>query len=173
MRKRLRFSSFAVALVAVLVVGVPALVIDAGRGAAALGVVAVVMAVAAALAGWLTAVLAGRLARPVEELAEAAARLGRGDPRPLGRRYGVGRRADRHRRDRAAAGCRVGAGLPPGAPQARGDRRARPAGPRQPRRPGAGARHAAGQRPHARPGNGDPADLAEFALGGDRGTGRG
>ena len=33
--------------------------------------------------------LAGRLARPVEELAEAAARLGAGDPRPLGRRYGV------------------------------------------------------------------------------------
>jgi signal transduction histidine kinase len=89
MRKRLWFSSFAVALVAVLVVGVPALVIDAGRGAAALGVVAVVMAVAAALAGWLTALLAGRLARPVEELAEAAARLGRGDPRPLGRRYGA------------------------------------------------------------------------------------
>ena len=82
MRKRLWFSSFAVALVAVLVVGVPALVIDASHGAAALGVVAVAMAVAAALAGWLTAVLAGRLARPVEELAEAAARLGRGDPRP-------------------------------------------------------------------------------------------
>ena len=89
MRKRLWFSSFAVALVAVLVVGVPALLIGAGRGAAALGVVAIVMAVAAALAGWLTAVLAGRLARPVEELAEAAARLGRGDPRPLGRRYGA------------------------------------------------------------------------------------
>src|SRR6266513_1484219 len=89
MRRRLWFSSFAVAMVAVLVVGVPALVIGAGRGAAALGVIAVVMAVAAALAGWLTAVLAGRLARPVEELAEAAARLGRGDPRPLGRRYGA------------------------------------------------------------------------------------
>jgi signal transduction histidine kinase len=89
MRKRLWFSSFAVAIVAVLVVGVPALLIGAGRGAAALGVIAAVMAVAAALAGWLTAVVAGRLARPVEELAEAAARLGRGDPRPLGRRYGT------------------------------------------------------------------------------------
>ena len=75
MRKRLWFSSFAVAMVAVLVVGVPALVFDVGRGAA-LGVIAAVMAVAAALAGWLTAVLAGRLARPV-------------DPRPLGRRYGA------------------------------------------------------------------------------------
>src|SRR6266566_3898841 len=89
MRKRLRFSSFAVALVAVLAVGVPALVIEAGHGAGELGVIAAVMAGAVALAGWLTAVLAGRLARPVEELAEAAARLARGDPRPLGRRYGV------------------------------------------------------------------------------------
>ena len=32
---------------------------------------------------------AARMARPVEELAEAAGRLGAGDPRPLGRRYGV------------------------------------------------------------------------------------
>src|SRR5256885_235354 len=89
MRRRLWFSTFAVALVAVLIVGVPALLIGAGRGAAALGVIAAVIAVAAALAGWLRAVLAGRLARPVEELAEAAGRLGAGDPRPLGRRYGV------------------------------------------------------------------------------------
>ena len=76
MRRRLWFSSFAVAVVAVLVVGVPALVVSAGRGAAALAVIAALMVVAAALAAWLTAVLAGRLARPVEELAEAAARLG-------------------------------------------------------------------------------------------------
>src|SRR6266699_248708 len=89
MRKRLWLSSFAVAVVAVVIVGVPALLIGAGRGTAALGVIAAVMAVAAALAGWLTAVFAGRLARPVEELAEAAGRLGAGDPRPLGRRYGV------------------------------------------------------------------------------------
>ena len=33
--------------------------------------------------------LAGRLARPVAELAEAATRLGAGDPRPPGRRYGT------------------------------------------------------------------------------------
>ncbi len=89
MRRRLWFSSFAVAVVAVLIVGVPALVVSAGRGAAALAVIAALMVVAAALAAWLTAVLARRLARPVEELAEAAARLGAGDPRPLGRRYGV------------------------------------------------------------------------------------
>ena len=89
MRKRLWFWSFAVAVIAVLIVGVPALVIAARRGAAAVGVTVAAMAAAAALAGWLTAVLAGRLGRPVGELAEAAARLGRGDPRPLGRRYGV------------------------------------------------------------------------------------
>jgi len=89
MRRRLWFWSFAVAVVAVLAVGVPALVIAAGRGGAALGVTAGAMAAAIALSAWLTAVLAGRLGRPVEELAEAAARLGAGDPRPLGRRYGV------------------------------------------------------------------------------------
>jgi signal transduction histidine kinase len=89
MRKKLWLFSFAAAMAAVLVVGVPALVIAAGRGAAALAVIAALIVVAAALAGWLTAVLAGRLARPVQELAEAAGRLGAGDPRPLGRRYGV------------------------------------------------------------------------------------
>ncbi len=87
MRTRLWWASFAVAFVAVLVVGVPALVIGAGRGAAPLAVIAALMGAAVVLAAWLTAVLARRLARPVEELAEAAARLAAGDPRPLGRRY--------------------------------------------------------------------------------------
>jgi signal transduction histidine kinase len=89
MRRRLWFSSFAAAGAVVLVLGVPALVIAAGRGAAAAAVVAGLMVGAAALAAWLAAVLAARMARPVEELAEAAGRLGAGDPRPLGRRYGV------------------------------------------------------------------------------------
>jgi signal transduction histidine kinase len=88
-RRRLWFSSFAVAAAAILVLGLPALVIAAGRGAAAAAVVAVCLVAAAALAAWLAAVLAARLARPVEELAEAAGRLGAGDPRPLGRRYAV------------------------------------------------------------------------------------
>src|ERR1700756_722939 len=90
MRKRLWFWSFGVAVVAVLVAGVAALVIAAGRSAAAPGLTAGLMAAAVALAAWLAAVLAGRLGRPVEELAEAAARLGRGDPRPRGPRYGGG-----------------------------------------------------------------------------------
>ncbi len=89
MRRRLWYPSVAVAAMAVLVVGVPALVIAAPRGAVALAVLAGLIVVAVALAAWLTALLAARLARPVEELAEAAARLGAGDPRPLGRRYGV------------------------------------------------------------------------------------
>jgi signal transduction histidine kinase len=89
MRRRLWLSSVAAVVAAVLVLGVPALVIAAGRSAAAAAVVAGLMVVAAALAAWLAAVLAARVARPVEELAEAAGRLGAGDPRPLGRRYGV------------------------------------------------------------------------------------
>ena len=89
MRGKLWLSSLVVAATAVLVVGVPALVVAAGRGAAAVAVIAAAMVVAAVLAGWLAAVLAGRMARPVAELAEAAGRLGAGDPRPLGRRYAV------------------------------------------------------------------------------------
>lgn len=89
MRKKLWFSHLAVAAGAVLLVGVPALVIGAGRGPAALTVLVVLLVLALALALWLTGLLAARLARPVEELAEAAARVGAGDPRPLGRRYGV------------------------------------------------------------------------------------
>jgi len=89
MRRRLWFSSFGTAAAAVLVLGVPSLVIAAGRGVAAAVAVAALMAVAVGLAAWLAAVLAARTARPVEELAEAAGRLGAGDPRPLGRRYGL------------------------------------------------------------------------------------
>jgi signal transduction histidine kinase len=88
-RRRLWFSSDAAVVAAVLVLGVPALVIAAGRSTAAAALVAGLMIGAAALAAWLAAVLAARVARPVEELAEAAGRLGAGDPRPLGRRYGV------------------------------------------------------------------------------------
>jgi len=89
MRGKLWLSGFIVTAGAILVVGVPALVIAAGRSAAAAGIIAASVVAAAAAAAWLTAVLAGRMARPAAELAEAATRLGAGDPRPPGRRYGT------------------------------------------------------------------------------------
>jgi signal transduction histidine kinase len=88
-RKQLWVSHLAVAVGAVLLVGIPALVIGDGRGAVALTVLVVLLVLVVALGAWLTGLLAARLARPVEELAEAAARVGAGDPRPLGRRYGL------------------------------------------------------------------------------------
>jgi signal transduction histidine kinase len=88
-RRKLWFSHLAVAAGAVLLVGGPALAVAAGRGAAALTLLAVIAGTVILLAIWLTFLLAARLARPTEELAEAASRVGAGDPRPLGRRYGV------------------------------------------------------------------------------------
>jgi signal transduction histidine kinase len=89
MRRRLWVSSYAVTAGAILILGVPALLISARHSAALAATIAALMLVATALAAGLTVLVAGRLARPVEELAEAAGRLGAGDPRPLGRRYGV------------------------------------------------------------------------------------
>jgi signal transduction histidine kinase len=80
-RRRLLLSHLAVAAVAVVIVAVPVLILRPSAG--------VYAAVAAVAAAWLALILARRLARPVEELAEAAARLGTGDPRLLGRRYGA------------------------------------------------------------------------------------
>ena len=84
MRRRLWLSIVAVAAAAIAALGIPALL--TGKNSPVIGAA---MAVAAVLAAALAALLAGRLARPVEQLAEAAARLGAGDPRPLGRRFGV------------------------------------------------------------------------------------
>jgi signal transduction histidine kinase len=89
MRGRLWVYSFAVAVAVALVVGVPALVIAAGRGAAWAAAVAGLMIGSLALAACGATLIARWLGRPVEELAEAAGRLAAGDPRPLGRRYGV------------------------------------------------------------------------------------
>ncbi len=90
MRRRLWFSIFNVAAVAILVPGVPVLVASADHHPLPVAAIAALMAAAAALAAWLSSFAAARLARPVEELAEAAGRLGAGDPRPLSRRYGLG-----------------------------------------------------------------------------------
>jgi signal transduction histidine kinase len=89
-RRRLLFANLTVAAVIVLLLGVPSLLLAARlRGGGPVAMAASLVAVAVLLAGWLALVLARRLARPVEELAEAAGRLGAGDPRPLRRRYGV------------------------------------------------------------------------------------
>src|SRR5579864_7836410 len=89
MRRRLWYSIFAVAAVAVLVPSVPALVASARHDALPLAVTVPLIVATAALVAWLAGVLATRLARPVEDLADAAGRLGAGDPRPLSRRYGL------------------------------------------------------------------------------------
>ena len=76
-------------MVAAAVAAVPLLVVVAVRDPAllALGLPLLAAAIAGALV--LSGTVARRAARPVEELAEAAGRLGTGDPRPVGRRYGV------------------------------------------------------------------------------------
>jgi signal transduction histidine kinase len=88
-RRRLWLSTSAVAVAAALIGSVPLLVAVALRDAAllALGLPMLIVAVAVAIPA--ARVVARRAARPVEELAEAAGRLGTGDPRPVGRRYGV------------------------------------------------------------------------------------
>jgi signal transduction histidine kinase len=80
-RRRLLLSHLAVPAVAVVIVAIPVLVLKPAAAVYALVAAVVAAVLAVALSRW--------LARPVEELAEAAGRLGAGDPRPLGRRYGA------------------------------------------------------------------------------------
>jgi signal transduction histidine kinase len=89
MRRRLWLSAAAVAMVAAAVAAVPLLVVVAVRDPALLALGLPLLAAAIAGAWVLSGTVARRAARPVEELAEAAGRLGTGDPRPVGRRYGV------------------------------------------------------------------------------------
>ena len=63
-------------------------VLDSRQTQALLGIIALAL-LAVAVAVLLAIVQARRLTRPLEELAEAADRLGSGDARPLGRRYGI------------------------------------------------------------------------------------
>jgi signal transduction histidine kinase len=76
-------------MVAAAVAAVPLLVVVAVRDPALLALGLPLLAAAIAGAWVLSGTVARRAARPVEELAEAAGRLGTGDPRPVGRRYGV------------------------------------------------------------------------------------
>ncbi|HEX8007057.1 MAG TPA: hypothetical protein VF482_11580, partial [Trebonia sp.] len=89
MRARLWLSATAVGVVAAVVACVPLLVAGAVRDSALLALGLPLFAVSICLAAVLARMIARRAARPVEELAEAAGRLGTGDPRPVGRRYGV------------------------------------------------------------------------------------
>jgi signal transduction histidine kinase len=96
MQRRLLTSMFGVAIAAVLVFGAGLEVVAVSNPAGsralqlspiqvgALGMIALVVA-----AG-LTMAEARRLARPLQELARAADRIGSGDARPVGRRYGIG-----------------------------------------------------------------------------------
>jgi signal transduction histidine kinase len=86
MRRRLLLTMLAVALPAVVLAGVPAAVLVGGD---ARGLVVGLLIAAIALAVVLAVSQSRMLTRPIEELAEAAARLRSGDPRPIGRRYGV------------------------------------------------------------------------------------
>jgi signal transduction histidine kinase len=89
MRWRLWVSVAAVAAVAALVASVPLLVVTAIRDPGMLILGLPLLAASGCLTVLLAGILARRAARPVEELAEAAGRLGTGDPRPVGRRYGI------------------------------------------------------------------------------------
>jgi signal transduction histidine kinase len=88
-RRRLWFTAAAVAAVAALVASVPLLVVAANRDPGLLGLGLPLLVASGCLTVVLAWLFARRAARPVEELAEAAGRLGTGDPRPVGRRYGV------------------------------------------------------------------------------------
>jgi len=88
-RRRLWLSAAAVAVAASLVAAVPLLIVVAASrpDLMQLGVPLLVGSICASVA--LAWVVARRASRPVEELAESAGRLGTGDPRPVGRRYGI------------------------------------------------------------------------------------
>ena len=89
MRRRLWLSATGVAVAGVAVTGIPLLVAASVHDSRMLGIGLLLFTAAVAVAGLLAWLFARRAARPVEELAEAAGRLATGDPRPVGRRYGV------------------------------------------------------------------------------------
>src|SRR5215831_20723097 len=90
MQRRLLTSMFGVACAAIVVLGA-GLAFLAGSHMARLSParVGVLAGVAAVVAAALALTRARRLARPVLSLARAADRIGSGDSRPVGRRYGI------------------------------------------------------------------------------------
>src|SRR5690349_14177454 len=89
MRRRLWLSAAGVAVAAVLLAAVPLLVVVGVRDPVLLALGLPLLAGAVAGSIVLAGIVSQRATRPVEELAEAAGRLGTGDPRPVGRRYGL------------------------------------------------------------------------------------
>lgn len=90
LRRRLLTSTLGVALAAVLVFAA-GLAISTGSRLGGLSPLrfAMIVVTAAVVAAGLALAQARRLARPVRDLAKAADRVGSGDARPVGRRYGI------------------------------------------------------------------------------------
>ena len=89
MRRRLWLAVTAVAVAAAAIASVPLLVVAAARDTAMLALGVPLLAAAMITATIMAGAVARATTRPVEELSEAAGRLGTGDPRPVGKRYGV------------------------------------------------------------------------------------
>src|SRR5258708_38973661 len=95
MQRRLLTSMLGVAIAAVLAFGAGLTIaaVSHPTGSHALRLspaqVGLLALVALVVAAGLAAAQARRLARPVQDLARAADRIGSGDARPVGRRYGV------------------------------------------------------------------------------------
>src|SRR6266566_2754712 len=96
MQRRLLTSMFGVAIAAVLVFGAGLEVVAVSHRSGSQPIrlspvqVGVLGLIALVVAAGLTMAQARRLARPLQDLARAADRIGSGDARPVGRRYGIG-----------------------------------------------------------------------------------
>jgi len=89
LRRRLWLAVTFVGGVSAAIAAVPVLAIAAARDAWLLALGLPLLAAALITATLMAGGVARRVTRPVEELSEAAARIGTGDPRPVGRRYGI------------------------------------------------------------------------------------
>lgn len=95
MQRRLLTSMLGVAIAAVLAFGAGLTVVAVSRGAGKHSLrlspvqVGLLALIALVVAAGLAAAQARRLARPVQDLSRAADRIGSGDARPVGRRYGI------------------------------------------------------------------------------------
>src|SRR6266702_5884187 len=96
MQRRLLTSMFGVAIAAVLVFGAGLEVVAISHRSGSQPIqlspvqVGLIGLIALVVAAGLTMAQARRLARPMQDVARAADRIGSGDARPVGRRYGIG-----------------------------------------------------------------------------------